>query len=152
MINNEIVQNIKFDIPIMTSNLEINNNIEGLNILSGWINKEIYNLFNLSDRNVFIMDLVLIEIVSNIINYSYPSKCESKIFIKLYLFNNYLKIVIEDYGIPFNPLEVPDVVLPTSLEEADIGGLGIHLVKKYINDAEYEFYDNKNIFTMRINT
>jgi len=49
-----------------------------------------------------------------------------------------LIVQIEDGGMPFNPFlrEAPDTT--ASLEDRDIGGLGIHLVKEVMDDVSYQ--------------
>ncbi len=134
----------------MSNCLTLKNNIDELNRLSLWINDEVATVFKMPERTIFVMDLVLTEMVSNIIYYAFPTPCESNIDIKCNLSSDNIKIVIEDDGIAFNPLDTPDVTLPNTLEEANIGGLGIHVVKKYINVGSYEYKDNRNIFSMRL--
>lgn len=58
------------------------------------------------------------------------------------------RLIFADSGMPFNPLarENPDITL--SAEERDIGGLGIFMVKKTMDDVEYEYKDGKNILTL----
>lgn len=62
-----------------------------------------------------------------------------------------LSVVITfiDQGVPYDPLakEDPDVTL--SAEERDIGGLGIYIVKKNMNEITYEYKDGKNILKIR---
>ncbi len=62
-----------------------------------------------------------------------------------------IEISFEDGGAPFDPLakEDPDITLPP--EERPIGGLGIYMVKKSMDNVHYEYRDGKNIFTMRKN-
>ncbi|MCR5733706.1 MAG: ATP-binding protein [Lachnospiraceae bacterium] len=59
-----------------------------------------------------------------------------------------VKVVLTDQGIPYDPLakEDPDVTL--SLEERPIGGLGIYMVKKSMDEVFYQYENNSNIFTM----
>ena len=54
-----------------------------------------------------------------------------------------------DSGIPYDPMkkEDPDVSLPAS--EREIGGLGIYLVKKSMDDVTYRYEDGKNILTLK---
>lgn len=130
--------------------LTLKNKFDELNKLSVWINNDIPTLFKISEKTVFKVDLILTELIANIISYAYPSQCESEIVIKCHIFLDTIKIDIEDSGIPFNPLEKPDLTLPTTLEEAEIGGLGIHLVREYIDEGIYQRKDNKNIFTVRL--
>ena len=53
-----------------------------------------------------------------------------------------------DSGVPYNPLarEDPDITL--SAEERGIGGLGIFMVKKSMDDVKYRYEDGKNILTL----
>ena len=60
-----------------------------------------------------------------------------------------VSISFQDEGKPFNPLESgePDVTLPA--RERKVGGLGIFLVRKSMDDVRYEYRDGKNILTIR---
>ena len=53
-----------------------------------------------------------------------------------------------DSGVPYNPLarEDPDITL--SAEERGIGGLGIFMVKKSMDDVKYRYEDGKNILPL----
>ena len=54
-----------------------------------------------------------------------------------------------DRGIPFDPLEKPDPDVLLSAEEREIGGLGIFMTKKVMDELRYEFNDGQNILTMK---
>lgn len=60
-------------------------------------------------------------------------------------------ITFMDHGVPYDPLqrENPDTTL--SAEERQIGGLGIYMVKKSMDDVCYDYQDGKNILTIRKN-
>ena len=60
-------------------------------------------------------------------------------------------ITFTDCGIPYNPLENEDPDVTLSAEERKIGGLGIFLVKKTMDDISYEYKDGKNILTIKKN-
>ena len=53
-----------------------------------------------------------------------------------------------DSGVPYNPLKKDDPDTTLSAEDRKIGGLGIFLVKKSMDDMRYEFKDGKNILTL----
>ena len=61
----------------------------------------------------------------------------------------WLRVTLSDSGTPFNPLskEDPDVTLPA--QERRIGGLGIFMVKKSMDDVTYEYRDGHNILTLK---
>ena len=60
-----------------------------------------------------------------------------------------LTITIEDHGIPFNPLEREDPDTTLSADDRKIGGLGIFMVKKSMDEMKYEYRDGRNILTFR---
>ena len=56
-----------------------------------------------------------------------------------------------DHGVPYDPLARtdPDVTLPAA--ERDIGGLGVFMTKKLMDDVAYEYRDGQNILTLKKN-
>lgn len=59
-----------------------------------------------------------------------------------------LTIQLRDAGVPFNPLEKEDPDLTLSAEDRNIGGLGIYLCKKMMDNIEYRYEDGNNVLTM----
>ena len=55
---------------------------------------------------------------------------------------------LSDEGVPFDPLQKPDPDITLSIEERQIGGLGIFIVKKTMDSVSYAYEDGKNILTM----
>ena len=53
-----------------------------------------------------------------------------------------------DQGVPFDPLKKPDPDITLSVEERQIGGLGIFIVKKTMDSVSYAYENGKNILTM----
>ncbi len=58
-------------------------------------------------------------------------------------------ITLTDSGMPFDPLKKDDPDITLSAEERNIGGLGIYMVKKSMDEVSYVRENNKNIFTMK---
>ncbi len=54
-----------------------------------------------------------------------------------------------DSGIAFNPLEKEDPNVNLPAEERQIGGLGIYMVKKKMDEMTYEYRDGKNVLTIK---
>ena len=106
---------------------------------------------SLSQRTVFKMNLALEELVSNIISYGYPDDDDHWIKVVISFIKGVLVISLEDDGIPFNPVEArkPDCICP--VEDREIGNLGIHLCKHFMDDLTYERRGNKNIVVLRKN-
>lgn len=59
-----------------------------------------------------------------------------------------LTIQLRDAGVPFNPLEKTDPDVTLSAEDRNIGGLGIYLCKKMMDNIEYRYEDGNNVLTM----
>jgi anti-sigma regulatory factor (Ser/Thr protein kinase) len=87
------------------------------------------------------------EIIVNIMNYAYPDQEGELVIIYDDEFDP-IKITFVDNGKPFNPLDEPEADFSLSLEERGIGGLGILLVKKLMDDVHYQYKDNQNILTI----
>lgn len=100
-----------------------------------------------------IKDLMLIrlaceELVMNITSYAYPEDVEGFLEVDVEKTDERIVIRFKDGGMPFNPLEhkKPDTKLPWKLRR--IGGLGIFLVNKKMDDVRYAYEDNMNILTI----
>lgn len=62
--------------------------------------------------------------------------------------NNKLIINLSNDGIPFNPFQKEALNTSLSIEEMEIGGLGIHIVKNLVDEFDYQLKINKNIITL----
>ncbi len=104
----------------------------------------------LDARLVFHLNLALEEIVTNIISYGYRDyPKDTPIHLTFSLESEYVEIQIEDYGPAFNPLQAPEPDTSKSVEEREIGGLGIHLVKRMVENLSYRREENRNILLLR---
>jgi anti-sigma regulatory factor (Ser/Thr protein kinase) len=97
-------------------------------------------------------ELALDELLTNIISYAYPDSSQHRIFVDLSVElctgHNALKIVITDDGIAFNPFQQADPAQGMSIEEQKLGGVGIHLVKKFMDEYSYQRIDGRNVVTL----
>jgi anti-sigma regulatory factor (Ser/Thr protein kinase) len=107
------------------------------------------NCNNLPDKVIFEANLSLEELITNIIFYGYDSPEEHEIDVNLCLTDGDLILKIEDDAKPFNPLEVQDPDVSVPLDEREVGGLGIFLVRKMMDDIEYQRTENKNQVVLR---
>lgn len=101
------------------------------------------------------LSLSVDELLTNIISYGYTDSETHEIIIDAYLETDEktgkksIALKIIDDGVEFNPLNSKEVDLDIPLEEKKIGGLGIHLVKRLMDELIYERSDNKNILTIK---
>ena len=96
------------------------------------------------------IDVAVEEIYVNICNYAYKDKGgEGDATVKMNITGGVAEIVFEDSGIQYDPLanEEPDITL--SAEEREIGGLGIFITKKTMDEVLYDYKDGKNVLTLR---
>jgi serine/threonine-protein kinase RsbW len=100
---------------------------------------------------VFALTLSLDEVVTNVISYGYDDREEHHIDVTLRSGQGMIEITVVDDGKPFNPLEFMTPELNCPIDERPIGGLGIYLVKTYMNELEYKRVGGKNRLTMRKN-
>lgn len=96
------------------------------------------------------LELSIEEAYVNIVNYAYGSE-EGEVIICCNVGESPLKVTMQfiDYGNPYNPLENDDPDISLSAEEKEIGGLGIFLIKRNVDNISYEYRDGKNILTIQ---
>ena len=87
------------------------------------------------------------EIYSNIVRYSGATEAT----VSIEKANNTLKLYFKDNGKPYNPLDAKDPDITASAEDRNIGGLGVFMVKKMLDNVEYKYVDNFNILTLTKN-
>jgi serine/threonine-protein kinase RsbW len=98
---------------------------------------------------VFALNLALEETVTNIISYGYDDQGPHLIAVALSVAGGLVSGAVEDDGRAFDPLvsDAPDVTAP--IEERDVGGLGVLLVRKLMDDVSYERVEGRNRLTFR---
>ena len=97
---------------------------------------------------VLSMNFALEEIITNIISYGYQDSQEHGIDLRLSVGNGSLIAEVEDDATPFNLLEAKDPDLSLPMEDRPIGGLGIHLTKKMMDELYYEHRNGKNVLRL----
>ena len=96
------------------------------------------------------IDVAVEELFVNISQYAYTSgKGHASVKTSYDENTQILSITFIDDGIPYNPLEKEDPDITLSADKRQIGGLGIFMVKKSVDDMIYERRDRKNILTIQ---
>jgi serine/threonine-protein kinase RsbW len=102
----------------------------------------------LGDKRVNEIRIAAEEALMNIFNYAYQGKegdvevaCKSE-------YGRAFIIEITDEGAPFNPLSATEPDTALDINERQIGGLGVFLMKKLMDDLRYRREDNKNILEL----
>ena len=97
------------------------------------------------------IEVALDEILTNVSSYAYDNK-DGKVTIEYQIQESPMKMVvikIIDEGKPFNPLEVEEPDISLDVADRPIGGLGVFIVKKTMDEVHYDRKNNKNILTMK---
>ena len=95
------------------------------------------------------LDLCVEELFVNIAHYAYtPNKGMAEISMEIDG-DRMASVTFEDSGVPYDPLAKVDPDITLSADERPIGGLGIFMVKKNVDDIFYEHKDGKNILTIK---
>lgn len=95
------------------------------------------------------MGIAIDELFSNIALYAYPSG-DGDVTVRVEKQEEpaAVRITFIDRGVPYDPLKKEDPDVTLSAEEREIGGLGIYLVKKTMDDISYEYKDGQNILSV----
>lgn len=130
--------------------LTVEAKLENLDVVISFLTSTLKS-YNICKKNINKIELVCEEVVVNIMKYAYSkSKGSLTLIIDYESKAKNLFIQIIDSGIPFNPLlmEEPDVAMP--LEDRKIGGMGIFIIRKTMDEVDYERINGKNVLNMKI--
>jgi sigma-B regulation protein RsbU (phosphoserine phosphatase) len=94
------------------------------------------------------INLAIEEAVVNVIDYAYPVGTKGDICIEFVAGEEGLVVTISDSGAPFDPTTRGEVDTTLSAEERSIGGLGIMLMRRYMDSTEYRREGDRNILTL----
>jgi len=97
------------------------------------------------------IDLILEELFTNVVCHGFRDNKEHDIDISLSCDDTILEIRMEDDGEPFDITASPSPDTRCALDKRGIGGLGIHLVKHFIDDCRYYRKKNRNIIVLKKN-
>lgn len=104
----------------------------------GFGNKDVYNIQLATD-----------EAASNIIEHAYENRSDGILELSCGIHDNIIQIILIDHGEAFDPSEIPLPDLKADLSDRKIGGLGIFLMRKLMDEVHYESRaDKSNILTM----
>ena len=110
---------------------------------------EIARAGGFSDKDVYNIQLATDEAASNIIEHAYENISDGILELSCGMQGDAIKIILIDRGESFDPSEVPLPDLKADLSERKIGGLGIFLMRKLMDEVHYEpKADKSNVLTM----
>ena len=127
--------------------LVLRNDVAELQRLAGWLERLAQQ--GMSSDVSFAVQLCLEEAVANIIMYGAAGGDRLEIAVELERNGGTLVARIEDNGRQFDPTRAPPPAVATSLEQAKVGDLGIHLMRSFANRMDYERREGRNRLTLR---
>ncbi len=137
--------------PEVLSKTFENAKIDDISVLTEFVESELEKL-DCPMKTVIQINVAIDELFSNIVLYAYGGASGS---VTVNLIKNEeprsVSLQFIDSGTPYDPLAKDDPDVTLNAEERSIGGLGIFMVKKTMDDMKYEYKDEKNILTITKN-
>lgn len=132
---------------IQTETLTLHNDISEVPQLNDFI-EAVAERLGIEPSTALQLQLAVEEAVVNVMDYAYPPDSVGEVSVATTSDGQCLKIVITDSGVPFDPTEQEKADISLTVEERQVGGLGILLVSEIMDAVSYERKDGKNVLTL----
>lgn len=132
----------------MAKELTIEAAVENIGIVTAFVDEQLEAL-ECPLKAQMQIDIAIDELFGNIAHYAYQEKGEATV--RLEVEEEPLAVILTfiDSGVPYNPLNADDPDTTLSAEERSIGGLGIFMVKKSMDEMTYRYEEGKNILSIK---
>jgi len=130
--------------------ITLKNDVKEIPELAAFVD-EVCKVVKFDSNTMVQMNLAMEEAVVNVMNYAYPSGMHGDVHVEAQVRLDSLQFTISDSGVPFDPTAKEEVDTTLGMRERGIGGLGIHLVRKLMDDVSYQRKGGRNILTLRKN-
>ena len=129
--------------------LTISASVDNIETVTDFINEQLEAL-DCPMKAQMQIDIAIDELFGNIANYAYNPEI-GQATVRVEVVEEPLAVVITfiDNGVPYDPLKKEDPDITLSAEEREIGGLGIYMVKKSMDEINYEYKDGQNILSIK---
>ena len=131
--------------------LNIAATVENIEVVTDFVNEQL-EAFDCPMKAQMQIDIAIDELFGNIAHYAYNPEVGDAT-VRVEVVEDPLAVIITfiDKGVPYDPLAKDDPNITLSAEERAIGGLGIFMVKKTMDDITYEYKDGQNILKIKKN-
>ena len=125
--------------------------VENIGVVTDFVNEQLEAL-DCPMKAQMQIDIAIDEIFSNIAHYAYDPKV-GKATVRVEVAEEPLSVIITfiDGGVPYDPLTAADPDTTLSAEDRALGGLGIFMVKKSMDEITYRYENGSNILSIRKN-
>ena len=125
--------------------------VENIEAVTNFVNEQLEAL-DCPMKAQMQIDIAIDELFGNIAHSAYnPDVGEATVRVEVTEDPLAVVITFIDNGVPYDPLAKADPDTTLSAEERDIGGLGIYMVKKSMDEIAYEYKDGQNILKIKKN-
>jgi len=125
----------------------LNNDVQEIPVLAVFIDG-ICTDMNFDKKTRSRVHLAIEEAVVNVMNYAYPKNVRGHVYLDVTAQEDTISFVLRDRGVPFDPTKTAEVNVDDYVEKRSIGGLGIHLIRQFMDGVSYERKNDQNVFTM----
>lgn len=123
--------------------------IENIDRVTNFVNEQLEEI-DCPPKAQMQIDIAIDELFGNIAHYAYnPKTGSATVCVEVTSAPISVVITFIDHGIPYDPLKKNDPDITLTSEEREIGGLGIFMVKKTMDEITYEYRDGQNILRIR---
>jgi len=118
--------------------LTVTSELDKLACIADFIKRAVSSL-GMDENSAYAMQLAVDEACTNVIDYAYQRRTGQPVTIECYEDNGRCIVTIRDQGRPFDPTRVPVPDLHAPLAKRQIGGLGIYLMRRLMDDVRFHF-------------
>lgn len=118
--------------------------VENIDVVTAFVN-DFLDQMDCPVKAKMQIDIAIDEIFGNICHYAYADSAgTATVRVELQDMPEAICLTFIDHGVPYNPLQAEEPDITLSAEKRKIGGLGIYLVKKNMDEIKYEYVDQRN--------
>jgi serine/threonine-protein kinase RsbW len=126
--------------------MTIGSDIAEIPVVSSWL-EEIMKISGFSAEAILDTQLAVEEAITNVINHGYK-KTGGEIIVSSMISPDLIELQITDTAPRFDPLSFPEPELDSTVEDREVGGLGIFLIRQVMDEVSYRYEDGKNILSL----
>jgi len=132
----------------MQKSIVLSNDTQEVPRLNAFVD-EVCQVVGFDQDTTMQVQMALKEAVVNVMKYAYPTGQRGDVTIEAALDDVRLKFTIIDSGKPFDPTVQAEADTSLSAKQSNVGGQGIHIMRKNMDSINYERMDNLNVLTLR---
>ena len=133
---------------VLEDSLTLQNNVRQVKTLNAFV-LQVTERLGIDTKTAKEIKLAVEEAVVNVMDYAYPIGTTGDIDVQAMSDGKWLKFVITDSGVAFDPTEKEKADTTLSAEDRPVGGVGILLVRELMDSINYERTDGKNVLTLK---